>query len=69
MNSEASNPDASEKSWLEKIGQLFSGEPRTRGDRQHVLQVVEITLLEGGRTEQPAHAARQRLPRLAQSAP
>ena len=29
MNSEASNPDASEKSWLEKIGQLFSGEPRT----------------------------------------
>ena len=40
MNSEASNPDASEKSWLEKIGQLFSGEPRTRDDLEDVLTVA-----------------------------
>ena len=30
MNDEHSGSDSDEKSWLEKIGQLFSSEPVTR---------------------------------------
>ncbi len=40
MSSEASGPDAGDKSWLDRIGQLFSGEPRTRGDLEDVLTVA-----------------------------
>ena len=40
MNSESTSPEAGDKSWLERIGQLFSGEPRTRGDLEDVLTVA-----------------------------
>ncbi len=40
MSSETSGPDAGDKSWLDRIGQLFSGEPRTRGDLEDVLTVA-----------------------------
>ena len=40
MNSDTSTQDAAEKSWLEKIGQLFSGEPRTRDDLEDVLTIA-----------------------------
>lgn len=40
MNTDTSNQEAAEKSWLEKIGQLFSGEPRTRDDLEDVLTIA-----------------------------
>ena len=40
MSEDQSPSDAGEKSWLEKIGQLFSSEPRTRGDLEDVLAVA-----------------------------
>lgn len=33
--------DTSDKSWLEKIAQAFSGEPKTRGDLLEILKVAE----------------------------
>ena len=40
MSTDPSGPDTGERSWLEKIGQLFSGEPRTRNDLEDVLTVA-----------------------------
>jgi magnesium and cobalt transporter len=40
MSSESTSPEAGDKSWLERIGQLFSAEPRTRGDLEDVLTVA-----------------------------
>ena len=40
MSGDQSGPDSGEKSWLEKIGQLFSSEPRTRNDLEDVLAVA-----------------------------
>jgi magnesium and cobalt transporter len=40
MSSEPTTPEAGDKSWLERIGQLFSAEPRTRGDLEDVLTVA-----------------------------
>lgn len=40
MSNETSSPDAGDRSWLERIGQLFSAEPRTRGDLEDVLTVA-----------------------------
>ncbi|QFU77034.1 CBS domain-containing protein [Halioglobus maricola] len=40
MSTDPSGPDNGEKSWLEKIGQLFSAEPRTRKDLEAVMAVA-----------------------------
>ena len=40
MNDERSDADAGEKSWLEKIGQLFSSNPHSRRDLEDVLEVA-----------------------------
>ena len=40
MSIDSPSPDTAEKSWLDKIGQLFSGEPRTRSDLEDVLEVA-----------------------------
>ncbi|AQA17879.1 magnesium/cobalt efflux protein [Halioglobus japonicus] len=40
MSTDPSSPDHGEKSWLEKIGQLFSGEPSTRKDLEAILAVA-----------------------------
>ena len=40
MSEEQSGSDSGEKSWLEKIGQLFSGEPRNRDDLLDVVAVA-----------------------------
>jgi hemolysin (HlyC) family protein len=40
MSEDHSTGDPGDKSWLEKIGQLFSSEPRTRGDLEDVLAVA-----------------------------
>ena len=39
MSEEHSRSESGEKSWLNKIGQIFSGEPRNRSD---LLDVVEV---------------------------
>ncbi len=40
MSDDHSDQDSGEKSWIEKIGQLFSSEPRNRGDLEDVLSVA-----------------------------
>ena len=40
MNDERNNQDQDERSWLSKIGQLFSSEPRSRRDLEDVLSVA-----------------------------
>ncbi|TDG12572.1 CBS domain-containing protein [Seongchinamella unica] len=40
MSDEHSGSDSGDKSWLEKIGQLFSGEPRNRNDLLDVVAVA-----------------------------
>lgn len=40
MSEDHSDSDSGEKSWLEKIGQLFSSEPRNRNDLEDVLAVA-----------------------------
>ncbi|RLQ20824.1 CBS domain-containing protein [Seongchinamella sediminis] len=40
MSDEYSGSDSGDKSWLEKIGQLFSGEPRNRNDLLDVVAVA-----------------------------
>ncbi len=40
MSEEQSSSETGERSWLEKIGQLFSSEPRSRGDLEDVLAVA-----------------------------
>lgn len=40
MNDERNNQDQDERSWLSKIGQLFSSEPRSRQDLEDVLSVA-----------------------------
>lgn len=40
MSEDQSPSESGEKSWLDKIGQLFSREPRTRGDLEDVLAVA-----------------------------
>lgn len=40
MSEDHSSSDSGEKSWLEKIGQMFSSEPRTRDDLEDVLAVA-----------------------------
>ena len=40
MSDERSGQDGDERSWLSKIGQLFSSEPRSRTDLQEVLSVA-----------------------------
>ncbi len=40
MSDDHSANGGSEKSWLDKIGQLFSSEPRSRGDLEDVLAVA-----------------------------
>jgi magnesium and cobalt transporter len=40
MNDERSGNDSGDKTWIEKIGQLFSSEPHNRGDLEDVLTVA-----------------------------
>jgi hemolysin (HlyC) family protein len=40
MTGDHSGPDSGEKSWLDKISQLFSSEPRNRSDLEDVLAVA-----------------------------
>ncbi len=40
MSDDQGDQDSGEKSWIEKIGQLFSSEPRNRGDLEDVLSVA-----------------------------
>ena len=40
MNDERSGGDPAEKSWLDKISQLFTAEPRNRDDLEDVLTVA-----------------------------
>lgn len=40
MSDERNNQDQEERSWLSKIGQLFSSEPRSRKDLEDVLSVA-----------------------------
>jgi len=40
MNDDRSRGDVDERSWIEKIGQIFSSEPRNRADLQDVLSVA-----------------------------
>ncbi|TCO70228.1 HlyC/CorC family transporter [Chromatocurvus halotolerans] len=40
MSDERNNQDQDERSWLSKIGQLFSSEPRSRKDLEDVLSVA-----------------------------
>ena len=40
MNDERPGTDSGEKSWIEKIGQLFSSEPNSRGELEEVLAVA-----------------------------
>lgn len=39
--SEEQSLDTSDRSWLEKLAQAFSGEPKTRGDLLEILKVAE----------------------------
>jgi len=41
MNDERNNGESDERSWLEKIAQIFSSDPHTRKDLQDVLIVAE----------------------------
>ena len=40
MNDDRTGSNSAEKSWLDKIGHLFSSEPRTRKDLEDVLSVA-----------------------------
>jgi magnesium and cobalt transporter len=41
MSEDRSSHDPSDKSWIEKIAQAFSGEPKTRGDLIEILKIAQ----------------------------
>src|SRR6056300_1556944 len=72
MTDDKAGGDSNDKSWLEKIGLLFSSEPRTKGDLQDVLKVAAenelidrdaYTIIEGAMQVADLHARDIMIPR------
>lgn len=72
MNDEQSGNDSDDKTWIEKIGQVFSNDPRSRGELEDVLsaaaenEVIDedaLNIMEGAMQVSDMHARDIMIPR------